>query len=169
MSGKNQNRTKIIDLSDQSREILRQVFINDPSKLVLINKTIGVVLRTFDKNKINKYSVEIRKNIIIEKGDDVEYMVGIDILNTIRIILQDLYLHYEINKESLSKLDRKFIQNNIDIIAQVIIVLAIDIIPENELFDQEVLLKILIFVRATSVLDVDMSVRKYFGLCWRKN
>lgn len=156
-------KTSIVDISDQSKEILAEIFKNDPAKTAFIDKAVKFVLTIFDKSKIEEYTNEINKIIIIEKGNESEVVEVIEILVSIKNILEDLYSHLETIKETvLTKDDRQFVKNHIDIIAQVIIIVAIDEIEEKNLIDRETLLKILSFVKVATMIDINMNVKKNF-------
>ena len=155
-----------LDISDEAKNILSEIFKNDAAKKALIDKSIAFVLIVIDKNKIKEYTDEVKKIIEIEKGDGSEFVEAIEILGCIKNILEDLYAHLEeIKAAALSKADRTFVKEHIDIIAQVVIVTALDALEEKNLIDQEILVKILSFVRIAAVLDINMNVSKFFPCC----
>ena len=151
-----------VDISASAREILAQVFKDDAIKLAVIDRTIKFADVIIDKNKIREYTDEIKKIIAIEQKDDPILIESIEILGCIKNILEDLYSHLEsIKKSVLTSSDRDFIKNNIDVIAQVVLVVAFDGVEESGLIDKDILIKILSFVRIAAVLDIDMHVSKF--------
>lgn len=151
-----------LDISDGAKEVLKEIFKNDAEKISVIERTIKFVDVILEKNKINEYVDEIKKIIAIEKKEDSVFIESIEILGCIKNILEDLYSHFESIKQSvLSKSDREFIKSNIDVIAQVVLIVAFDQIEDHQLVNQEILIKILSFVRVATVIDINMSVSKF--------
>lgn len=150
-----------IDVSDSAKSILSEIFKNDAIKLAVIDQTIKFVDTVIDKNKIREYVDEIKKIIVIEQKDDPIVIESIEILGCIKNILEDLYSHLEsIKTSALSSTEREFVKNNIDIIAQVILVVAFDELEDSGFVEKDVLIKILSFVRIAAVLDINMHVSK---------
>ncbi|XWV24649.1 hypothetical protein QJ856_gp1135 [Tupanvirus deep ocean] len=155
-----------IDLSDEAKLLLSKIFKNEPEKLDIIDKTINFVLAVISLDKINQYRNEIKKIIDIENNDNPLSVGAVEIMISIRKILEDLYSYLESIKESkLSKQERAYVKDNIDVIAQVIIVLAMDAIEDKTVINQDTLLKILTFVKVASVIDINMKVNRSFLLC----
>ncbi|XWV25886.1 hypothetical protein QJ857_gp1195 [Tupanvirus soda lake] len=155
-----------IDLSNEAKLLLSEIFKNEPSKLEIIDKTTNFVLAVISMKKIIQYRNEIKKIIDIENSDNHPSIEAIEIMISIKNILEDLYSHLESIKESnLTKQERSYVKDNIDIIAQVVIVLAIDAIEDKSIINQDVLIKILTFVKVASVIDINMHVKRSFLLC----
>lgn len=153
-----------IDVSDSAKEILATIFKNDDEKKQNLEKAIRFVSAIVDGGKIKEYVDEIKKIIKIEKGDGSKFIEAIEILGCIANILVDLYDHLEaIKTVALDKNDREFIKSNIDIVAQVIIVVALDHIEEMNFIEKDVLIKILSFVRIAAAIDINMNIKKCFA------
>lgn len=161
--------TPTVDLSDQAKAILTEVFANDSIKIAVIDKSIKFVLAVISKEKIDQYSLEVKNIIAIEQRNDLPAFEAIGILSCITNILEDLYAHLESIKVSeLSANDRTFVKEHIDVIAQVVIVLAFDAIEDKNIVNQQILVLILSFVRVAAVLNINMKVKKCIGFCCTK-
>ena len=171
--GKNKTkRTKAKgELSDDAKEVLAEVFKNDAAKKAVIDMAIVFVNKVIDNRKIAEYVKEVKKIIEIEKGDGSQIVEAIEIIGCIKNILVDLYSHLqEIKASALNKADRLFVKENIDIIAQVVIIKAIDELQERKLIDNETFVKILIIVKGLAALNIDMSItKKWFACCGKQN
>ena len=157
--------------STQIKELLTKIFDDDQAKILIIDKTIAFVQSIIDQDKINQYIDEVKKIITIVRRDDSPFVEAIEVLPSIKNIIQDLYAHLELIKSAvLSKSDRDFVKNHIDIIGQTVIISALIEVEEFGLIDKSNLIKILNIVRVASVLSINMDVKKIFGLCCgRKN
>ncbi|AZL89163.1 hypothetical protein QKC54_gp0676 [Megavirus baoshan] len=158
------------DLSEYGKEILNEIFQNDESKLNLVQDTIKFVIKTISREKLEKYTQEIKKIIQIEKGTGSEIIESVEILISVKKIIEDLYTYLESIKASvLDKSGRNFIKKNIDLIQQVVIILAIDGLDETNLIDKETLINILGFVKTVNNISINMKIRNFFLACCTKN
>lgn len=158
------------DLSEYGKEILNEIFQNDESKLNLIQDTIKFVTKIISREKLDKYTQEIKKIIQIEKGTGSEIIESVEILISVKKIIEDLYTYLESIKASvLDKSGRNFIKKNIDLIQQVVIILAIDRLDETNLIDKETLINILGFVKTVNNISINMKIRNFFLACCTKN
>nr|AEX62537.1 hypothetical protein mv_R332 [Moumouvirus Monve] len=152
-----------IELTDQSKEILKEIFKDEESKLSIIKDTVKFVSQIISKDKLEKYTNEIKRIIEIEKGNGSEVIESVEILISIRKIIEDLYNYLEsIKKSLLDKSSRNFIKNNIDLIQQVVIILAIQGLDEINVINKDTLIKILSFVKTVNNISINMKIRNFF-------
>ncbi|AQN68516.1 hypothetical protein [Saudi moumouvirus] len=155
-----------IELTDQSKEILKEIFKDEESKLSIIKDTVKFVSQIISKDKLEKYTNEIKRIIEIEKGNGSEVIESVEILISIRKIIEDLYNYLEsIKKSLLDKSSRNFIKNNIDLIQQVVIILAIQGLDEINVINKDTLIKILSFVKTVNNISINMKIRNFFLTC----
>ncbi|AGC02142.1 hypothetical protein H012_gp312 [Acanthamoeba polyphaga moumouvirus] len=155
-----------IELTNQSKEILKEIFKDDESKLSIIKDTVKFVSQIISKDKLEKYTNEIKRIIEIEKGNGSEVIESVEILISIRKIIEDLYNYLEsIKKSLLDKSSRNFIKNNIDLIQQVVIILAIQGLDEINVINKDTLIKILSFVKTVNNISINMKIRNFFLTC----
>ena len=158
-----------VDLSGQAKLVLTEVFKNDPVKIAVIDKSINFVLAVISKEKMDQYALEVKTIIAIEQRNDLPAFEAIGILSCITNILEDLYSHLESIKASkLTASDRAFVKEHIDVIAQVVIVLAFDAVEDKSNVSQQVLILILSFVRVAAILNINMKVKRCIGFCCTK-
>ncbi|AEQ33452.1 hypothetical protein CE11_00763 [Megavirus courdo11] len=158
------------DLSEYGKEILNEIFQEDETKRNLIQDTIKFIAKIISREKLEKYTQEIKKIIQIEKGTGSEIIESVEILVSVKKIIEDLYTYLESIKTSiLDKSGRNFIKNNIDLIQQVVIMLAIDGLDEVNLIDKETLVNILGFVKTVNNISINMKIRNFFLACCTKN
>ncbi|AGD92645.1 hypothetical protein LBA_00727 [Megavirus lba] len=151
------------DLSEYGKEILNEIFQEDETKRNLIQDTIKFIAKIISREKLEKYTQEIKKIIQIEKGTGSEIIESVEILVSVKKIIEDLYTYLESIKASiLDKSGRNFIKNNIDLIQQVVIMLAIDGLDEVNLIDKETLVNILGFVKTVNNISINMKIRNFF-------
>ena len=150
-----------INVSDRTREILLEIFSGEPNKQSLIDKSILFVLDFVTEKKFAQYTTEIQKNVVRYAG----MIESVELLAPIKNILEDLYTNFESAKNDLNKVDRKFIETNIDLISQIIILLAIDGL-EVDLIDRANLVKVLSFLHFFSRPGIDMTTNKCLGRCF---
>lgn len=156
--------TQAIDLSEQSKKILLNVFSDDNVKKNLIDTTLLFVLDIFHENKIVKYTDEIKNIITVEKGNGSENIDVVDILDPIKNILEDICSTLESMKPDLNSYDRTFIICHIDVISLITILLAIDHLQEKNLIDSVSLTKILLFIKNMTYSKIDMQRSKCFKI-----
>lgn len=143
------------------RQIMEDEFVPQ-----LVDKTIEFVIKFIGKNKLDSYSNEIRKIIMIEKGsqDNNGIIDGIEILTSVKTILKNLYGHFEtIKHKELTKNDRNFVKQHINIISQIVLILSIYNLDEDSLIEDNILISILTFIRTVNTLNIDMKVKKTFA------
>ncbi|AVL95002.1 hypothetical protein ma616 [Moumouvirus australiensis] len=159
-----------VELTDQSKEILNEIFKDEESKLAIIKDTVKFVTQIISKDKLEKYTNEIKRIIEIEKGNGSEIVESVEILISIRKIIEDLYNYLEsIKKSLLDKSSRNFIKNNIDLIQQVVIILAIQGLDETNIINKDTLVNILSFVKTVNNISINMKIRNFFLTCCFKN
>ncbi|QGR54135.1 hypothetical protein [Moumouvirus maliensis] len=159
-----------VELTDQSKEILNEIFKDEESKLAIIKDTVKFVTQIISKDKLEKYTNEIKRIIEIEKGNGSEIVESVEILISIRKIIEDLYNYLEsIKKSLLDKSSRNFIKNNIDLIQQVVIILAIQGLDETNIINKDTLINILSFVKTVNNISINMKIRNFFLTCCFKN
>jgi hypothetical protein len=155
-----------MDISDYVKSMFDEINKNNLEKQAVTAKTYKFALSIISKEKIDKYVEEIKKMIAIDKRDDPEWIEALEITNCIQVILMDLKEHLEqINESHLSKSDREFIKNHLDIFFQVVIVIAIDNIEDKNIIDKKVLLQILSIVRLLTLVAVNLKVQNCFSCC----
>nr|URM62043.1 hypothetical protein [Mimivirus sp.] len=151
------------DLSEYGKEILNEIFQDNEIKRNLIQDTVKFITKIISREKLEKYTQEIKKIIQIEKGTGSEIIESVEILVSVKKIIEDLYTYLESIKASiLDKSGRNFIKNNIDLIQQVVIMLAIDGLDEVNLIDKETLINILGFVKTVNNISINMKIRNFF-------
>ncbi|AGF85111.1 hypothetical protein QJ854_gp671 [Moumouvirus goulette] len=155
-----------VELTDQSKEILNEIFKDEESKLSIIKNTVKFVSQVISKDKLRKYTNEIKNIIEIEKGNGSEIIESVEILISIRKIIEDLYNYLEsIKKSLLDKSSRNFIKNNIDLIQQVVIILAIQGLDEINIINRDTLVNILSFVKTVNNISINMKIKNFFLTC----
>ena len=162
-------------LSDQGKLILQQIFKGRMDKLDLINRAIEFVVEAIPKNKLAQYVNEIRKliendkanlNIINLESTNKKFISNIEILEPIKKILENLYdFLEEIKYSKLNRSTRKFVEKNIDLISQIIILASIEGIEMKDLIDENVLIFILSFIDKISTKKLNMSVSNFMVCC----
>lgn len=141
------------DITESRKEILLEVFKYEPIKIELINRSTQFIFMAIEKNKLAEYSINM-------KGAKD----GIDLLDQIKYTLEDLYNQFESIKDTkLSKLGRNFVGENIDLISIILILMSLD----TDIIPDDILTKILSFVKSMINLDIDMKVERKFLFCCR--
>lgn len=152
------------EVVNKTVDLMKQIMGND-FVFHLVEKSIEFVIKFIGKNKLDSYSNEIRKIIMIEKGshDSNGVIDSIEILSSVKTILKNLYGHFEVIKHNeLSKSERKFVKQNINVISQIVLILSIYNLDEDSLIEDKILINILTFIRTVNTLNIDMKVKKTF-------
>ena len=144
---------------------LSSIFSNSPQKIAQIDNAITLVNQIISIDQINQF-ISIVKNLVsVEHENEPTPIKILDMLEPIKEILDQLYSDLVLIKADLSGVNRTFIQNNIDVIAQVIILMSCKELIDLGYINQNELTKILIFINALHITNIDMTIKKCFTCC----
>lgn len=159
------NENELADIKD----VLINIFQDDSTKLSQIDQAISLVNGIVGDEKIKEYTNIIKEIIAIKNENETFADKSIEMLSPIINIIDDLYDDFVSAKADMPTIDRNFVQNNIDVIIQVVILLACQELINYGLINKDKLTKILLFIKALHIADIDMTIKKCFACCKKNN
>ncbi len=91
-----------------------------------------------------------------------------DMIIPVKDIISDLYEEFLSVKTILSGNDRIFIQDNIDIIIQIVIIMSLQELVDNNVVKIDKVEKVLYMVKIMHIANIDMTIKKCFLCCSKK-
>lgn len=139
-----------------AKDILQIIYKDDPTSISLINRAQLFVLEIFSE-KLNTYALELSN---MGNFDPLEF------LSEIKPIISDVYETFSLIKFSLSKSNKEFISNHIDLILIAVILFSMTKIPDPIMINNDNLIKTLNFVKHMSGMKLDLKINKCFLFCF---